>query len=79
MNCINVHTVSLVVPRVGPEGTVDGDLVPVGPEPVSVGVVVREKTTLQHLVRAEIFLIEGASRNVMGGTLAQYQAPGERD
>ena len=76
---INVHTVSLVVPRVGPEGTVDRDLVPVRPEPVSVGVVVREKTTLQHLVRTEIFWIESACRNVLGGTSAQYQAPGERD
>ena len=59
---MNKNTVSLVVPRVGPEGTVDRDLVPVGPQSMSVGVVVGEKTTLQHLVWAEMFPLQGSVR-----------------
>ena len=38
--------VSLIVARLGSEGTVDGDLVPVGAQSVAVSVVVGEQTTL---------------------------------
>ena len=39
-------------PRLGPEGTVDWDLIEVSSQPVTVCVVVREEPALQHLVRA---------------------------
>ena len=39
-------SVSLIVARLGSEGTVDGDLVPVCAQSVAVSVVVGEQTTL---------------------------------
>ena len=42
----------LTSPRPGSEGTVDWDLIKVGPQSVAVSVVVGEQPALQHLVRA---------------------------
>ena len=50
--------VSLIVARLGSEGTVDGYLVPVCAQSVAVSVVVREEATLEHLVRAENLLFQ---------------------
>ena len=51
-HCLHQRLSSLSSPGLGSVGTVDWDLIKVGPQPVAVGVVVREQPALQHLVRA---------------------------
>ena len=48
------EAVALVVFRGRIQGTVDRDLLPVDPQPVAVGVRVREEPGLKHLVRADL-------------------------
>lgn len=49
---VDVHgTITLVVGDSSSVGAVDGDLVVVGTESVSVGIRIREETTLEHLVQ----------------------------